>query len=191
MATGNLKNYNKIKIALIALVILNIAFISGFVVKKISASNAPDTSTVPDTVYSSNLETNCEIRNCNEPCILNDKKVGYQHLCKKPGFKETFEEYRELHRNASQKLAQIKIAYLSELKKDHSDPVVIDRLIKEMNRTSNDLNEKNYSHLQALKRLLPLQEFNALIDCMNHTLNAHNNLSFSRKNVACEENHSH
>jgi hypothetical protein len=161
---------NKIKVALITSLILNLAFISGFVVKKISASNQ---------------EKSCESLENGQTCMIDQHQVGYLYFCKKPGFKETFEEYREWHRKTSRKLSQIKEAYLREIKKEKSDRVAIEILIGQLNRTTRELNEKNYSHLQALKGLLSLREFSSLIDCMNHTLKAHSAPSIHLQTTPC------
>ncbi|MCP5051546.1 MAG: hypothetical protein GY940_30540 [bacterium] len=163
---------NKIKVALIASLILNLAFITGFVVKKISASNP---------------EKTCEPPECGQTCIIDQHQVGYRYFCKKPGFKETFEEYRQWYLETSRKLSQIKTDYLRELKKENSDRAAIGILIRDMNRTAGELNEKNYRHLLGLKGMLSPREFSSLIDCMNHTLNAHRSPSFPLQALPCEE----
>jgi hypothetical protein len=173
------KASSTIKVVLIASLILNLAFISGFVVKKISASTR---------------EESCEPLNCGHTCINDQHQVGYRYFCIKPGFKEAFEEYRAWHRGMSRKLSQIKTAYLRELKKENCDRAAVDRLIGEMNRTSGELNEKNYRHLQALKGLLSRREFASLIDCMNHTLEAHRGPSIPLQPIPCtgtENHHNH
>lgn len=176
------KASSTVKVILIASLILNLAFISGFVVKKISASTPVS------------REESCEPQDCEHSRTIGQHQVGYRHFCNKPGFKETFEEYRAWHHNMSRKLSQIKAAYLRELKKENCDRAAIDKLMREMNRTSGELNQKNYRHLQTLKNLLSRREFTSLIDCMCHSLEAHRGPSIPLQPIPCtgtENNHNH
>lgn len=168
----------KIRTALIASLILNLAFFTGFVVKKINASQG-DANTV-----------------CNSPeggpdCEANKHEVGYLHFCKQHGFREMFDSYQDWHRKASRKMRQIKSAYLKELKKENADPAVLRTLLEQMNRMAVQMNEENYRHLSALKKVLPAMEFSALMDCMDQSLNAHRSHSFHSQPGPCTGTQNH
>ena len=171
----------KIKTVLIASLILNLAFFTGFVVKKINASQRGAGS----------VKAACNSNECGQSCVINQHDVGYLNFCKRPGFRDMFDAYREWHRKTSLKMSQIKTAYLKELKKENADSTAIKTLIEQMNRTAVQLNEENYRHLSALKGVLTAREFTALMDCMDHSLNAHRSHSFHTQPGPCTgtENH--
>lgn len=168
----------KIKTALIASLILNLAFFTGFVVKKINASQG-------------NVNAVCSSPESGPDCAINQHEVGYLHFCKQHGFREMFDAYQSWHRKASQKMCQIKTAYLKELKKENADPAVLKTLLEQMNRMAVQMNEENYRHLAALKNVLPMQEFSTLMDCMDQSLNAHRSHSFHSQPAPCSGTQDH
>jgi len=173
-ASNTRNGSKKIKTALIASLILNLAFVTGFTVKKISTPKA----------ISNTLE-------CGQTCVIDQHEVGYLHFCKRSGFREMFDVYREWHRKTSETLARIKTTYLKELKKEKTDPATIKTLIQQMNRTAVQLNEENYRHLSALKGVLSVREFSALMDCMDHTLNVHRSHTFHEQTEPCTGSETH
>jgi uncharacterized membrane protein len=168
----------KIRTALILSLIMNLAFFTGFVVKKINSSQT-------------SVKAVCNTIECEGESVSEQHEVGYHHFCKRSGFREMFDAYRNWHRKTSLKMSQIKTAYLRELKKENADPAAIKTLIEQMNRTAVQLNEENYRHLSALKEVLPAQEFSALMDCMAHSLNAHRSHSSHSQPEPCTGTHNH
>jgi hypothetical protein len=49
----------------------------------------------------------------------------------------------------------------------------VEKLLKEINRLTSELNEKNHRHLLTLRKLLEPRDFAHLIKCMNRVLHTH------------------
>jgi hypothetical protein len=152
----------KLKIVLIASIVLNLAFIGGFVAKRYLLP--PD---VKKTAAAPNIQT------CSKDC----KTVDYLHLCQKcPGFKETFHSHKDYYQNTSRELLKIKGEFLDELLKPELNEDAVEKLLKEINRLTTELNEKNLRHLLALKNIMEPGDFATLIKTMHRELLAHGDL---------------
>jgi hypothetical protein len=150
---------NKIKIALIASIVLNLAFIGGFAVKRYL---------LPGDVKKTGAAPNAQA--CPKDC----KTVDYTHLCQKcPGFKETFHTHKDYYRNTSRELLKIKVESLDELMKPELNEEAMERLLKEINRLTNELNEKNHRHLLKLRKIMEPGDFASLIKSMRRELLSH------------------
>lgn len=167
---------NKTKIFLIASIILNLAFISGFMIKKYALP--------PKRVNSNTILTTTP-----SPCQMKSQGVGYTHLCKgNPGFKHTFHSFQVYYHQASADLSRIKIQFLHVLKQDKPDNQVLENLIQEIKLKTNELNEKNYRHLISLKALLKPADFVTLMDCMAQALDSHKEMPFPMEKGDCMNN---
>ncbi len=162
----------KRKTALVASLILNLAFFTGFVVKKINTFQGNEKAVSNTTEH-------------GPDCMIDQHEVGYLHFCQRPGFREMFNSYQDWYRKVSSKMSQTKTAYLKELKKENADPAVLKMLLDQINRMDVKLNEENYRHLTSLKKVLSPEEFSALMDCMDNSLNAHRSHSFHSQPGPC------
>lgn len=151
---------NTLKFVLIASLILNIAFIGGFVAKRFLFPSEVNAAKITAPKHSAGQ--------CKTDCL------DYRHLCQKcPEFKETFHHHKDYYQNASKDLLKIKAEFLDELKKKELDEDAVEKLLKEINRLTNELNAKNHRHLLALRKLLQPEDFDLLIKSMNRELHAH------------------
>lgn len=151
--------YNRLKVALIASIILNLAFLSGFAIKKFLSPHPYEETGSGHGKFL---------------CQHGHHKTGYHHLCRKnPGFKEIFDMYKAYYRSASNDLIKVKTGFLNELKKKELNKEVLDKILKEVNRMTTELNEKNYRHLLSLKEHLDAEDFAFLLDRMCHVLGTH------------------
>lgn len=154
------KNSPKLKFMFFASLILNLAFVGGFVAKRFL---------FPGEVKAVNASASGQgAQQCKNDCL------DYQHLCKKcPEFKETFHNHKVYYHNASHDLLKIRTEFLNELKKKELDEAAVEKLLKEINRMTSDLNARNHRHLLALRKLLQPEDFALLIKSMNRELHAH------------------
>lgn len=150
---------HKIKIVLVASIVLNLAFIGGFAVKRyLLPKDVKKTAAAPNAQF------------CPKDC----KTVDYIHLCQKcPGFKETFHSHKDDYRTTSRELLKIKGEFLDELLKPGLNEEAVEKLLKEINRLSSELNEKNHRHLLALRKMMEPGDFAILINTMHRELLAH------------------
>jgi hypothetical protein len=154
--------YKSLKLALIISVILNLSFISGFILKKY--------------VFSPGHREDRPAQN-KHICQHHHHQTGYRHLSQKsPEFKSTFHQHRKYYRKVSNDLIQIKTRLLNELKKKEIDEQTTDQLLKEINRLTSELNRKNYLHLLSLKKFLEPGDFIILLDSMNYELGLHRDM---------------
>jgi hypothetical protein len=152
-------NSNKFKIAFIVSLILNLAFVSGFVTKKFIFPRGPKKAPVEE---------------CEQYCQTTPYRIDYQDLCQTcPQFKETFRSHKDDYQHASRDLIKIKTEFLNELKKEDLNEEAVEKLLKEINRLTSKLNEKNHRHLLTLRKLLEPKDFTLLIKCMNQALHTH------------------
>lgn len=153
---------NKIKIALIASLILNLAFIGGFAAKRYL---------LPKDVKKNAAAPNAQ--SCPKDC----KTVDYINLCQKcPGFKESFHSHKDYYQTTSRELLKIKSEFLDELMKLELNEEAVEKLLKEINRLSSELNEKNHRHLLALRKMMEPGDFAFLIKSMHRELLSHGDL---------------
>ncbi len=154
---------NTLKFVFIASLILNLAFIGGFVAKRfIFPGEVNAVKTVKAAAPGQG------VMQCKSDCL------NYQHLCKKcPEFKETFHNHKDFYHDTSHNLIKIKTEFLNELKKKELDEEAVEKLLKEINRLTSELNAKNHRHLLALRKLLQPEDFALLIKSMNRELHAH------------------
>jgi hypothetical protein len=166
-------NYKRLKVALIASLILNLAFLSGFVIKKfLSPHPYKETGAGHGKLH----------------CEHGHHKTGYLHLCRKnPGFKKIFDLYKEGYRNASNDLIKVKTEFLNELKKKELNKKALEKILKEVNRMTNELNEKNYRHLLLLKEHLDAEDFAFLLDRMCYVLGTHKEMPCGTVKDHCRE----
>jgi len=153
-------NSPKLKFMFFASLILNLAFVGGFVAKRFL---------FPGEVKPVKAAASIQgVLHCKKDCL------DYQHLCKKcPEFKETFHNHKDYYHNASHDLLKIRTEFLNELKKKELDEAAVEKLLKEINRMTSDLNAKNHRHLLTLRKLLQPEDFALLIKSMNRELHAH------------------
>lgn len=166
---------NKLKIALTASLLLNLAFVVGFVVKKYL---------VAQPHHHKEHVSHCRYTPCGEDA----KNVGYRHFCKRPGFKKHFHQYQDTYRKAAENLKRTKKAYLIALKKENIDEESLEKLHRDVIRSSNELNEENYKHLLTMKKLLKPGDFTCLVNCMLHALDFHQETPFYVNERFCIEN---
>lgn len=153
----------KLKFVLFASLILNLAFVGGFVAKRFI---------FPGEVKAVRTGAPAPmVRECKKECL------DYQNLCQKcPGFKETFHDHQEYYQNASHDLIKVKTEFLNALQAKELDEEAVEKLLGEINRLTSELNEKNHRHLLALRKLLPPADFAELIKSMSRELHAHEKL---------------
>lgn len=150
----------KLKVVLLASLILNLAFVGGFVAKRFI---------FPGEVKAVKTDTPAPAaQHCKKECL------DYQHLCQKcPGFKETFHNHQEYYQNASHDLIKIKTEFLNALQKKELDEEAVEKMLEEINRLTSELNAQNHRHLLTLRKLLPPGDFALLIKSMNRELHTH------------------
>lgn len=159
---------------MIASLILNLAFLSGFVIKKYI---------FPNQINKTVAEPKPNM------CQMKPHSVGYKHLCQRnPGFKNTFHDYQTYYRHASDSLIKVKIEFLTQLKQEKPNGETLAQLLKEMNAQADELNEKNYRHLLSLKALLKPADFASLIDCMTSALGSYREMPFPVDKGDCMQN---
>ena len=109
--------FNRLKVALIASLILNLAFLSGFTIKKFLSPH----------LYEETGAGHGKLQ-----CKHGHHKTGYHHLCKKnPEFKKIFDIYKEGYRSASNDLIKVKTRFLNELKKKELNKKALEKIHKE------------------------------------------------------------
>lgn len=154
--------YKSLKLFLIISIILNLSFISGFLLKKY--------------IFSPGYREDRPAQS-KHVCAHRRHQTGYRHLSKKsPEFKITFHQHRKYYLKVSNELIQIKTRLLNELKKKEIDEETSNQLLKEINRLTSELNQKNYWHLLSLKKLLEPDDFIFLLDSMNYELGLHRDM---------------
>ncbi len=166
---------NKFKIAFIASLILNLAFVSGFLARKFifprGAKKAP-------------------VEKCEQYIQVTPYRLDYQHLCQScPQFKETFRSHKDDYQHSSRDLIKIKTEFLNELKKKDLNEEAVEKRLKEINRLTSELNEKNLRHLLTLRKLLEPKDFAHLIKCMNRVLHTHGQGHVHREGVDVSYEH--
>jgi len=153
----------KLKFVFFASLILNLAFVGGFVAKRFI---------FPGEVKA--VKTGAPVpmaQQCKKECL------DYQHLCQRcPGFKETFHDHQEYFNNASHDLIKVKTEFLDALQKKELDEEAVEKMLAEINRLTSELNAKNHRHLLTLRKLLPPGDFALLIKSMNRELHAREKL---------------
>lgn len=150
---------NTFKIVFIASLILNLAFIGGFVAKKFIFPRSPEKAPV---------------EKCEQYFQITPDRMDYQYLCQAcPQFKETFRSHKDDYQHTSRDLIKVKTEFLNELKKKDLNEEAVEKLLKEINRLTSELNEKNHRHLLTLRKLLEPEDFAHLIKCMNRVLHTH------------------
>lgn len=189
------KSLNITKIALIASLLLNIAFIGGFAFKKYLSAHhgysGHEAQSHEETTASKNIHPAHETQVTQPlPCENSANKVGYRHLCtRSPKFKEIFHSHSEQYQKALNELTKLKKEFLDELKKENFDREAAEKLLLEVNRRSTELNENNYRHLLSVKELLDPDDFANLLECMTRTLCTYKDkeMPMDMANIPCKE----
>ncbi len=144
------------KLILIASIFLNIAFIGGFAVKKIRASQIhKETRLAEHHKHTGNEQAG--------DCI--------NHLCQNnPQFKKIFDNHKSYYHNCCNDLVQMKTKLLTQLKDQKIEPQRHQELNRKIQELTHDLHDQNHRHLLMLKKHLNQQEFASLIDHMIEVL---------------------
>jgi len=148
----NKAKYYHLKVFIIASILLNFAFIGGFAVKKIRASQK-------HKAVSQNMPHDYADNNQAGACI--------RHLCQNnPQFKKIFEEHKSYCYNRCNDLVKMKTKLLTQLKNNRIEPELHKELNHQIHNLTHELHDRNHRHLLLLKQHLNKKEFTTLIDHM-------------------------
>ncbi len=141
-----------VKLILIASVLLNLAFIGGFTIKKIRTSHK-------HKAISQHMQ--------HDPGEKDQAGACIRHLCKHdPVFKKIFEEHKSYCNNRCNDLVKMKIKLLTQLKNNQIEPELHEELNHQIHKLTHELHDRNHRHLMLLKQHLNPKEFAKLIDHM-------------------------
>jgi hypothetical protein len=170
----NEPNSKILRLALVCSIILNLAFIGGFVIKRAISSNIDSSldSSAKEDFKCPPSETKGEDNKYHR-----DKdSLGIGKLCKEnPAFYKLHHEHgKKIHDNM-EKMYLLRKEMLEKIKGGANDEKDFEGIIAEFNVMNSRLEMDNVRHLLSLKKILEKEAFNSLIDRLIYKLSTHKN----------------
>lgn len=161
-----------LKLALVCSIILNLAFISGFIIKRTISSKADNT-----IISLGDRDFQCpasETGGKEGKPHHNKDFLGIGKLCRENP------EFRKLHRKHGLKLKEnlqemylLRKEMLEKIKSGTVDEKDLDSIIAEFNAMNTKFETDNIKHLLSLKKILKKEDFDMLMDRLMYELSTH------------------
>ena len=170
----NEPNPKILRLALVCSIILNLAFIGGFIIKRAispNINNSLDSSAEEDFKCPPSEAKGEENRHHREKDFL-----GIGKLCKdNPVFYKLHHEHgKKIHDNM-EKMYLLRKEMLEKIKGGASNEKEFESIIAKFNVMNAKLEMDNVNHLLSLKKILKKEDFNSLIDRLIYKLSTHKN----------------
>lgn len=165
-------NYKILRLALICSIILNLAFIGGFLFKRTLGSKTDNA-----VISSEDKEMQCPAKDMEGKggnFHPDRNPFGLVKLCKEnPEFKKLHQEHGLKLKENMQEMFLLRKKILEKIKNGDVTEKDLESIIAEFNTMNKKFETDNIQHLLALKKILKKEDFEKLMDRLIYELSSH------------------